>query len=400
MVDWDLVLIAALAEEEEKSNQSRRFWVNNLWKQRYTSGEFNNLFNDLRYDVRKFYDYYRMSYENFESLVHLLRPFMEKKQSNFRTPISVEERLSVCLRFLITGVSFKTLAFNYRMGFSTVRCIVHETCRVIWNILGRIVLPKPTTAQWKIIAKDFDEIWNFPNCIGAIDGKHFKIRAPNNSGSMYFNYKKFFSIVLLAVADAKYRFVIVDVGAYGRNSDGGILDHSKLGLKLQNDTLNIPQNVSLRGITEELPYVFVADEAFPLTKNIMRPYPANQLANIEKRVFNYRLSRARRIVESAFGILQSRFEIFQRRMQVQAKYIDNIILACCSLHNYIINNATTELPNPLQESDILESSVDNNVVGDTDIIMCEGMVIRYQFKQYFNSEHGSVSWQNNIVNRS
>ncbi|RVE43036.1 hypothetical protein evm_012307 [Chilo suppressalis] len=400
MVDWDLVFIATLAEEEEKSNQSRRFWVNNLWKQRYMSGEFNNLFNDLRYDVRKFYDYYRMSYENFESLVHLLRPYMEKKQSRFRSSIPVEERLSVCLRFLITGVSFKTLAFNYRMGFSTVRCIVHETCRVIWNILGRVVLPKPTTAQWKIIAKDLDEIWNFPNCIGAMDGKHFKIRAPNNSGSMYFNYKKFFSIVLLAVADAKYRFVIVDVGAYGRNSDGGILDHSKLGLKLQNDTLNIPQNVSLRGITEELPYVFVADEAFPLTKNIMRPYPANQLANIEKRVFNYRLSRARRIVESAFGILQSRFEIFQRRMQVQAKYIDNIILACCSLHNYIINNATTELPNPLQESDILEGSVDNNVVGDDDIIMCEGMVVRDQFKQYFNSEHGSVSWQNNIVNRS
>ncbi|RVE43983.1 hypothetical protein evm_011367 [Chilo suppressalis] len=290
MVDWDLVFIATLAEEEEKPNQSRRFWVNNLWKERYMSGEFNNLFNDLRYDVRKFYDYYRMSYENFESLVHLLRPYMEKKQSRFRSSIPVEERLSVCLRFLITGVSFKTLAFNYRMGFSTVRCIVHETCRVIWNILGRVVLPKPTTAQWKIIAKDFDEIWNFPNCIGAMDGKHFKIRAPNNSGSMYFNYKKFSSIVLLAVADAKYRFVIVDVGAYGRNSDGGILDHSKLGLKLQNDTLNIPQNVSLRGITEELPFVFVADEAFPLTKNIMRPYPANQLENIEKRVFNYRLS--------------------------------------------------------------------------------------------------------------
>lgn len=98
MVDWDLVLIATLAEEEEKSNQSRRFWVNNLWKQRYMSGEFNNLFNDLRYDVRKFYDYYRMSYENFESLVHLLRPYMEKKQSRFRSPIPVEERLSVCLR--------------------------------------------------------------------------------------------------------------------------------------------------------------------------------------------------------------------------------------------------------------------------------------------------------------
>ncbi|GBP81134.1 hypothetical protein EVAR_88232_1 [Eumeta japonica] len=100
MVDWDLVFIATLAEEEEKSNQSRRFWVNNLWNFKC---EFNKLFNDLRYDVRKFYDYYRMSYENFESLVHLLRPYMEKKQSRFRSPIPVEERLSVCLRYDSNG---------------------------------------------------------------------------------------------------------------------------------------------------------------------------------------------------------------------------------------------------------------------------------------------------------
>lgn len=231
-----------------------------------------------------------------------------------------------------------------------------------------------------------------------MDGKHFRIRAPNKSGSLYFNYKKYFSIVLLAVADAKYRFVIVDVGAYGKNSDGGILQHSKLVSKLQNDTLNIPPNEYLPDTTQELPYVFVADEAFPLTKNIMRPYPANQLADQEKRVFNYRLSRARRIVESAFGILQLRFEIFQRRIQVQANYIDNIILACTCLHNYIINNTKSSM----QQTDVLENTIMNdNEVGDYDnIVLTEGMAIRDRFKQYFNSENGAVHWQNDITNRS
>jgi hypothetical protein len=90
----------------------------------------------------------------------------------------------------------------------------------------------------------------------------FQNTSSQKTGSLYFNNNKYFSIVLLAVADAKYRFVIVDVGAYGSSSDCGILQHSKLGSKLQSDALNIPPNECLPGVTQELPYVFVADEAF------------------------------------------------------------------------------------------------------------------------------------------
>jgi hypothetical protein len=68
---------------------------------------------------------------------------------------------------------------------------------------------------WKLLALDFESRWDFPNCIGAIDGKHIQTVKPTNSGSMYFNYKKTFSIVLLAVVNANYQFIMVDVGTIG-----------------------------------------------------------------------------------------------------------------------------------------------------------------------------------------
>lgn len=99
---------------------------------------------------------------------------------------------------------------------------------------------QPTTAAWQGIEEGFKNKWNFPNCIGAIDGKHVNIIAPPNSGSLFFNYKKTFSIVLLAIVDPEYRFIAVDIGAYGKNSDGGIYSSSTFGKALERNTLNIP----------------------------------------------------------------------------------------------------------------------------------------------------------------
>ena len=75
-------------------------------------------------------------------------------------------------------------------------------------------MPKPTATDWQRIEEGFRKRWHFPNCVGTLDGKHVSIRSPPKSGSLFFNYKGYFSLVLLALVDASYRFIFVDIGEY------------------------------------------------------------------------------------------------------------------------------------------------------------------------------------------
>ena len=132
--------------------------------------------------------------------------------------------------------------------------------------------------EWKKISVGFGRLWNFPNCIGAADGKHVVLQAPPSVGSMYYNYKQMHhSIVLMAVCDAQYYFTLVDIGDYGQHSDGGVLSHSNFGQAMENRTLSIPEPCNLPGTTTTLPFVFVGDAAFSLKPYILRPYPGRYL---------------------------------------------------------------------------------------------------------------------------
>ena len=92
-------------------------------------------------------------------------------------------------------------------------------------------LKVPTTHQeWKEVAYLFEKEWNFPNCIGAIDGKRVVMQAPARAGSSFYNYKGTHSVVLMAVCDAHYKFLLVDIGDSGRESDGSVFASCNLSL--------------------------------------------------------------------------------------------------------------------------------------------------------------------------
>ncbi|CAG7823895.1 unnamed protein product, partial [Allacma fusca] len=203
-----------------------------------------------------------------------------------------------------------SLSFSFRISPSSVGIIVREVLQGIWLELKDEFLPAPSETSWKSIAKDFQDKWNFPNCLGALDGKLVQIQNFANQGSEYYNYKKYFSTNLLACVDANYRFVVVIIGAHGSESDSGILERSDFGTALFGDSLNTPKTLPVPELSPELPCVFIGDQGFPLKPNLMRPFPLDINLTLNKKVFNYRLSRARRVVENAFGILAVRFRIF------------------------------------------------------------------------------------------
>lgn len=102
--------------------------------------------------------------------------------------------------------------------------IVPEVCQAIFDVLKDDHLRCASTPEeWLSISRLFEDRWQLPHCIGAADGKHIRILHPKHSGSEFYNYKGYYSIVLMAIADADYKFIFVDVGCQGRISDGGVL---------------------------------------------------------------------------------------------------------------------------------------------------------------------------------
>lgn len=114
----------------------------------------------------------------------------------------------------------------------------------------------------------------------------------------------------MAIVDPEYKFICVDVGGYGRNSDWGILEESTMGKRLETGNLNVPKNKPLPGQVEDSPMVLIGDEAFALKPYLLKPFPRRQTRNnVRLDNYNYRLCRARRVVENAFGILTKKWRI-------------------------------------------------------------------------------------------
>lgn len=309
---------------------------------------------------------------------------------------------TLLFRFLASGESYTSLASQYRIGVTTMSRIVPEVCEAIWTTMQAHFMPFPKTAvEWQAKAAAFQQRWDYPHCVGALDGKHVEIEAPPNSGSLHFNYKHSFSVVLLAMVDADYKFLYIDVGAYGKQSDGGVFADSSLGKAFTDlgNTINLPADDILDGADDlgPLPYVIVADEAFPLKRNIMRPYPGRQ-SNLAHDAYNYRHSRARRVSENGFGLLSERWRVYHTKLAVMPDIVTKIVMATTVLHNMLHHErdrgtvlleesgSTNELPRAFHQ-----------MRRQTTRGAREALAIRDTFSTYFS--RNPLPWQENYIRR-
>ena len=239
------------------------------------------------------------------------------------------------------------MEFGWRSAHNTIGKFVPKVCdAVVEEYAGEVFRTPTTTDGWLEIAKGFQERWNFPHAFGALDGKHVAIWKPKQSSSINYNYKGFFSIVILVLCDANYKAIWAHVGSPGSESDCGIYNDSPMFQGIQDGTINLPPPEPLPNDNEDTPYFFIGDDAFPLRQHMLKSYSVRYLDN-EQLVFNFRLSCARLVVENLFGIMASQFRCLLQTLEVTPEKAISISKACLTLHNlfrerYDVNNISVD----------------------------------------------------------
>ncbi|XP_053283259.1 uncharacterized protein LOC128444682 [Pleuronectes platessa] len=340
-------MILQMFEEEEllilsllsKRRRKRRWTVRPPNADRSVMGEFSVLVKPMRtLDEGMHFGYFGMSAHRFDELLRRVEPLVRHERTHSR-PVGLQERLAVTLRLLASGNSQRSVAESYKLGVSTVSRIVSEMCSAIWQALEEDYVSLPKGTEWTDIAQDFWRLWNFPNCVGCIDDRRVSVR--KSSDSVYHNDAQ--SIELFATCDAHHRFTMVDISSYDCENEKRIFRISHFGSRLLNKTLELPEPVALPGSSAKLPHVFLGDAAFPLHENLMRPYSGVNLDDAQK-TYNYRHSRALKVIENTFDILVARWKILGRPIEYYPEKAVDVVKACIALHNMLAHNDAAESP--------------------------------------------------------
>ena len=389
----------------QRPRRRHNMWVRPWLLQREERGAYHNIMADLyATDIPGFTNYMRMTPEFFEMMKTRLEPRLARQATNYRAPISVGEKLALTIRYLATGESYTSLSCQFRVGRSTISKFLPEVCRAIQDEFTREYLKCPTTPdEWKELEREFRIRWNVPHALGALDGKHVALKKPKNSGALYHNYKGFFSIVMLALVDGEYKFRWVDVGTEGSCSDAQIFNASQLKRRIEDGRIGFPDPAPITQGGRDVPYFILADDAFALKTWLMKPY-GRRLLTREERIANYRISRGRRVVENAFGILVSRFRVMRTTIELPPETVREMVMTCVVLHNILRSQYQGQPAGQQPGGD----DDDDDVPGDCGLIggaagggqdrnpAREAKRQRDYLKDYFNNE-GAVAWQDGRI---
>lgn len=391
----------------------RVVWVRHIYTPQFREehGQFYTIVPYWRqHKVDEFRDFFKMDPDLFDEILQRIRPQITRQTTWYRKPLPPDLKLAITLRLLASGNTYRELSYNFLVSESSMSLFVPVVLEAFIRAYKDEVMTLPrTAADWLAIEEGFRKRWNFPHAIGALDGRHVPIFKPGNGGSLYYNYKGFNSIVLMGMVDADYKFIWFDVGGKGCEGDAQIWNVSGLKRALKNRRTVLPVASPLPHDDHPIPYFILADDAFALETYLMKPYSRSRMEHA-LRVFNYRLSRGRRVVENAFGIMYQKLQIMMKPLRKDVRTNRLIVKAACFLHNLL------RMRYPVNAVEMLDSSSDSDVGlvpgswrrrrGLPDIPVPDltrgssydkANSIRQYLTEYFNSEAGSIQWQDDAL---
>lgn len=311
-----------------------------------------NALNKIRAkDDLFFKDSYRMSRENFYSLLELISPHLvaentQKAINSSGSPVDPEILLAATLRFL-AGASYRDLIDLYELPKKCAHLYFWRTLNAIDQALNNINLPT-TEQEWRNLSADWSNKMIvdlhedlLPGTVLAIDGIVIKTVSPRSNeveGNVraQYNRKGFYAMVALCAVDVNYRFQYANLGWSGSTNDSVAFADSQL--YYLREVNHLPNNLFL-----------VGDEAYgasaeyvitPYSRSMLRnDYSQNYQSYVIKSTFNYLLSYQRSTIERAFGILLRKFSLLQQRLAFSREHIRLIFQTCCKLHNYCISSS-------------------------------------------------------------
>uniref|UniRef100_UPI00358FCE16 CUB and sushi domain-containing protein 3-like n=1 Tax=Myxine glutinosa TaxID=7769 RepID=UPI00358FCE16 len=270
-----LVLQEMQAREIQRKAKKKRLWVRRWISKRQEMGVYDTLMKELEDEsAKECQSFARVSPDLYHEIVRRVGPRMQKQDTFFRKALSSGLKVAITMRFLGTGISYHSLVHEFRCPHNTISLIVSETCEaIIAEYMEEVIKCPKTPEEWNEVAQGFSERWNVHNVCGALDARE---------------------------------------GGYA----------------------GLPEPEPLPGDDKPMPFSLIGDDAFALRTWMQKPYSFRGM-NKKQCIFNYRLSRARRVVENAFGILSNRFRCLLTLMCLNKKNVESVVLTACVIHNLI-----------------------------------------------------------------
>ncbi|CAJ0589334.1 unnamed protein product [Cylicocyclus nassatus] len=272
---------------------------------------------------RIFYSKYRFRREDVKKIVRMLEPLLPDAGLE-PWEISREDQVLITLRYLATNSHQTVIADCFGVCQKAVSNVITRVVDALNHptIEARFLRFWPSDECWWLRrSREFARNSRFTNVIGCVDGCLIRIQRPINFGNHYYCRKACCAVNMIAVVDARARFMYINCGFAGRHHDSFIWQHSQAAAEFD-------EGRARPG------YRLLGDAGFANSRSVMAPFRERATENdVRKRRFNREHAKARRVVEQAFGALKRRFCILYNITRIQPPKLQKVVKACVILYN-------------------------------------------------------------------